>query len=86
MDERFDLGRDMTSIVDEAMETGNYATRDDVLREGLRLVQQRERKRAEFFALIDEGIADCEAGRVIDAEEVFRELDEEFAELERRGG
>lgn len=84
MDERFDLGRDIVSIVDEVMETGHYASRDDVLRAGVKLVQERERKRAELAALLQEGLDDIKAGRIHDLEDVFRELDEELAELARR--
>lgn len=74
MGERFDLGRDIVSIVDEVMETGHYATREDILREGVKLVKLREKKRAEFLALIDQGIAAADAGQVYDLEDVVQEL------------
>jgi antitoxin ParD1/3/4 len=83
MDERVDLGRDIISIVDEVMETGNYVTREDALLEGMKLLQLREQKRAEFIAAIEEGIADADAGRVIDAEDLLREMNEKFGEMAR---
>jgi antitoxin ParD1/3/4 len=74
MDRHVDLGGDIESFMDEMVETGRYASHDDVLREGVKLVRQREQKLAELFAAIEEGIADCEAGRVHDIEDVAREL------------
>lgn len=74
MDRHVNLGRDIESFMDEMVETGRYASHEDVLREGVELVRQREQKRAEFIAAIDEGIADADAGRVHDVEDVVREL------------
>jgi prevent-host-death family protein len=44
--------------------------------------QMRERDR--FLAAVREGLADADAGRLIDDEEVGRILDEEFGPLEQR--
>ena len=84
MDERFDLGKDIESLVEEVLETGHYASREEIFSAGVRLLHEREKKRADLEAALLEGIADADAGRVIDAEDVFRELDEKFAEMARR--
>ena len=43
--------------------------------------ETRERER--FIAAVQEGLADSEAGRVIDDEELNRLLDEKFSPLKR---
>ena len=40
------------------------------------------RERESFLSAIREGLADAEAGRIVDDEEVARILDEEFGSLE----
>lgn len=41
------------------------------------------RERERFIAAVQEGLADSEAGRVIDDEELSRLLEEEFGSLKR---
>lgn len=65
------------------MKTGRYRSRSEVLREGIRLVQEREAKLAALEALVQEGVRDADAGRTIPAEEVFAEI---RAELEAMKG
>lgn len=86
MDEPFHLDKDIEVIVDAVMEMGRYATREDVLREGVKLVQEREQRRAELFAAIDEGIADAEAGRFEDIEVVAARLKAKYSDMARRAG
>ena len=50
-----------------------------MLRDALRLMEERERKLAKLDAAIERSIADVEAGRVHDAEDVFYELKARFA-------
>ena len=58
----------------DLVENGRYNSKSEVLREGVRLVQEREAELAELNASLDRGIADIEAGRTRPAEEVFAEL------------
>lgn len=62
------------ALVAELVRNGRYASTQEVIKEGLRLVVWREQKRAEFEAAIDRGLDDIKAGRVRDADEVFEEL------------
>jgi len=39
------------------------------------------RERERFMAAVEEGLADAEAGRLLDSEDVDRELDQEFGTL-----
>jgi antitoxin ParD1/3/4 len=68
------LGDALEAFITEAVKTGRYGSRSEVLREGVRLVQEREALWAKFEAEIGKGLDDVEAGRTIPAEEVFREL------------
>jgi len=75
------LGEKLEAFIAEAVKNGRYGSRSEVLREGVRLVQEREAQWARFEAEIQKGLDDVEAGRVRDAEEVFDELDAYIEEL-----
>jgi antitoxin ParD1/3/4 len=66
----------LESVVDSLVASGRYNSKSEVIREGIRLVQEREKR----LELLDEalrlGVADADAGRVHDAEEIFAELRE----------
>lgn len=69
-----DLGANLEAVVDDLVRNGRYNSKSEVLREGVRLVQEREAEVAELYAAIDRGIADAKAGRSTPAEEVFSRL------------
>jgi antitoxin ParD1/3/4 len=68
------LGEQLEAFVAEAVKTGRYGSRSEVLREGVRLVQEREAQLEKIKKAVARGIADAEAGRVVDAEIVFERL------------
>lgn len=78
-----DLGKALEDFVENLVKTGRYRSRSEVLREGIRLVQEREAKLAALDALVLEGLQDIDAGRIHPAEEVFGEI---RAELEAMKG
>lgn len=69
-----DLGEVLEKVVTDLVENGRYNSKSEVLREGVRLVQEREARLRELDAMLAEGQADIDAGRVRDAEDVFDEL------------
>lgn len=69
-----DLGKSLEKVVTSLVKTGRYNSRSEVLREGVRLVQEREVKLATLDAAIARGVADADAGRVSDAAAVFDSL------------
>jgi len=69
-----DLGEVLEKVVTDLVENGRYNSKSEVLREGVRLVQEREARHQALAKLLEEGEADIAAGRVHDAEEVFEEL------------
>jgi antitoxin ParD1/3/4 len=69
-----DLGKHLESVVNELVGNGRYNSKSEVLREGVRLVQEREQRLAALDAALAEGIADADAGRLIPLDEAFAHL------------
>ena len=78
------LGKHFEAFVDAQLATGRYADANEVLRDALRLMEERERKLAALDAALEPGLADADAGRVHDAEDVFDELEAELESLPDR--
>jgi antitoxin ParD1/3/4 len=51
------LGDHFTAFIDEKVREGRYSSASDVIRAGLRLLEEEEAKLARLRALIDEGDA-----------------------------
>ena len=73
-----DLGRTLESFVAELVASGRYNSKSEVLREGVRLVQEREARLATLDAALARGLADAEAGRTTPAAEVFDRLEAKY--------
>lgn len=73
-----DLGAPLEAFVAELVKSGRYNSKSEVLREGVRLVQDREARLASLNAAIAAGVADAEAGRLIDADHVFDRLEAKY--------
>jgi antitoxin ParD1/3/4 len=69
-----DLGKPLEEFVENLVKSGRYGSKSEVLREGIRLVQEREAKLAEFKAMIQEGIDAADRGELYDLDEVFDEI------------
>jgi len=69
-----ELGEKLEAVVDDLVKNGRYNSKSEVLREGVRLVQEREAALRGLGEALARGIADADAGRVRPAEEVFAEL------------
>jgi antitoxin ParD1/3/4 len=73
-----DLGSQMEAFVAELVASGRYNSKSEVLREGVRLIQEREARLAALDASIARGVADADAGRVKPAKVVFDRLETKF--------
>ena len=69
-----DLGSKLEAFVTKLIASGRNNSKSEVLREGLRLLHERETRLASLDAALVRGIADADAGRVTPAEEVFATL------------
>ena len=74
VDDYSKLGADVEAAMDGLVESGRYPTREDVLREGVRLLQDREARLARVDTAVSRGIEDAEAGRSEDADIVLTQL------------
>ena len=79
-----DLGPQLESYVASLVEKGRYNSKSEVLREGIRLVQEREERLAALDAGIARGLADSAAGRVKPASEVFDRLEARYKTWQKR--
>lgn len=79
-----DLGKQLEGFVAKLVAEGRYNSKSEVLREGVRLIQDREARLAALDASIARGIADADAGRTTPAEEVFDRLEAKYAAMVNR--
>jgi antitoxin ParD1/3/4 len=79
-----DLGPALEKFVDTLVENGRYNSKSEVIREGIRLVQEREARLAALHAAIELGLDDIRAGRTLPAEDVFDRLEAKYAGMARR--
>jgi antitoxin ParD1/3/4 len=70
-----DLGKTLEKLVTKLVATGRYHSKSEVLREGVRLIQEREARLAALDASIASGAADADADRVKSTSEVFDNLE-----------
>ncbi len=73
-----DLGLQLERFVSQLVETGRYNSKSEVLREGVRLVQEREARFAALDESLARGLADADAGRNRPAEDVFDRLEAKY--------
>jgi len=68
------LTPELKKLVEEEVASGQYASASEVIREGLRLLVEERRWRAEVRQKIAEGMAQARAGLMVDGEEAFERL------------
>jgi len=84
MPSSYTLGKHFETFVQAQLASGRYGNASEVVRDALRLMEERERRLAALDAAIARGMADAEAGRVHDADQVFDELEAELEALPAR--
>ncbi|AZO22195.1 MULTISPECIES: type II toxin-antitoxin system ParD family antitoxin [unclassified Mesorhizobium] len=80
-----DLGHRLEDVVNRLVSTGRYNSKSEVLREGVRLVEEREKRLATLDAALAKGISDADAGRSTPAEEVFDRLEAKYRAIAEKG-
>jgi antitoxin ParD1/3/4 len=81
MPSSYSLGSHFEAFIQGQLSSGRYNNASEVLRDALRLMEERERRLASLDASIARGLADIAAGRVHDADAVFEELEARYAEM-----
>lgn len=74
-----DLGEALESFVKKLVASGRYHSKSEVLREGVRLIQEREARLAALDVSIGRGLADADAGRVTPISKSFDRLETKLA-------
>ncbi len=76
-----DLGKPLEKFVTGLVKSGRYNSKSEVLREGVRLIQERETRLAALDVAVARGLADARAGRSKPAEQVFGRLEAKYRAL-----
>ncbi|MHA6688952.1 type II toxin-antitoxin system ParD family antitoxin [Devosia sp. A449] len=76
-----ELGETLEKVVTDLVENGRYNSKSEVLREGVRLVQEREARFKELEAKLQVGLDEIDAGLGIPADDVFAELMARYGEM-----
>jgi antitoxin ParD1/3/4 len=87
MPSSFAIGEHFEKLIDRLVESGRYNSRSEVVREGLRTLEEREEERRialeKLNALIEEGL---NSGPPIPAEEVFSRLKAKYEKMAEEQG
>ena len=81
-----DLGSQLETFVNGLVASGRYNSKSEVLREGVRLIQEREARFSALDTSIARGISDANAGRAKPASAVFDRLEAKYRLLAEAKG
>lgn len=74
------LGKTLETVVDGLVKNGRFGSRSEVLREGVRLVQERESWLEMVEKAVERGRAQVAAGEWIEMDEAFDRLAARYAD------
>jgi antitoxin ParD1/3/4 len=70
----YTLGKHFENFVQGQLASGRYNNASEVMRDALRLMEERERRLAALDSAVERGMADVEAGRVSGLDAVSERL------------
>ena len=73
-----DLGNQLEAFVSSLVASGRYNSKSEVLREGVRLIHERESRLAVLDAAIARGLVEADAGHGKPAKDVFDRLEAKY--------
>jgi antitoxin ParD1/3/4 len=83
MPSSYTLGRHFESFIQSQLASGRYNNASEIVRDGLRLLEDRERRLAALDGALTKGMDDIQAGRVTPAETVFDDLERKYRRMDR---
>jgi antitoxin ParD1/3/4 len=86
MPSSYTLGKHFETFVQAQLASGRYNNASEVVRDALRLMEDRERRLAALDAALSRGLVDIDAGREVAAEEAFDDLDARYARMAAERG
>jgi antitoxin ParD1/3/4 len=86
MPSSYTIGKHFETFVQAQLSSGRYNNASEVLRDALRLMEDRERHLAALDSAVARGLADSDARRVSSAESVFDELAAKYARMATERG
>lgn len=86
MDDQPALDPEDEAFILEALGSGRYASRDDIIAEGLSRVRERQAQWAHFDAEIQKGIDELDSGRSIPLDEAFESIRRHIEEKRKAVG
>lgn len=86
MADTVDLGTKLETYVDGLVKSGRFETRNDALKEGVRLLEEREARLARLDEALAKGLADSEASRVAPVDDVAARLKRKYTAMLDDGG
>lgn len=78
-----DLGKQLEAFVRQLVSAGRYNSRSEILREGVRIIHERETRLAALDVSIVRGMEDAAADRVQHIDDAAALLDARYAALAR---
>ncbi len=78
-----ELGSQLESYVAQLVESGRYNSKSEVMREGIRLIQERETRLAVLDQALARGMVDADARRTRLAPEVSARLEAKYKAMQR---
>jgi antitoxin ParD1/3/4 len=79
-----ELGEKLEAVVNDLVANGRYNSKSEVLREGVRLVQEREAALAQLHTALKAGVADIKAGRTKPLEDVVARLSVKYQAMAKK--
>lgn len=86
MPSSYSLGQHFEAFIQGQLSSGRYQNASEVLRDALRLMEERERRLASLDASIVRGLADITSGRVHEGNVVFDELELRYSQMAQERG
>eukprot|EP01039_Chlorochromonas_danica_P013078 gene13078-15094_t len=77
----YSLGQHFEAFVQQQLVSGRYNNASEVIRDALRLMEDRDRRLLALDASIERGVADLKDGRIQSAEKVFDRLEKKYKKL-----